>query len=100
MAQVLKKYLIWAILGAILYGMLSYHIIIIGKSVRFLEKSELTLSYTFFSVIAKENKNIMAIDELRYNGIGDILLEAGLMNKDEYNRYMEQYDMPREYRYY
>lgn len=99
MVQVLKKYLIWAALAAILYGLLSYHIIIIGKSVKFLEKSELTLNYTFFSVMGKENKNIMAIDDLRYNGIGYILLEEGLMTRDEYNSYMEKYDMPREYRY-
>ncbi|MFO7784451.1 MAG: hypothetical protein ACQET7_14955 [Thermodesulfobacteriota bacterium] len=100
MAQVLKKYLIWAALAAILYGLLSYHIIFIGKSVALLKKSELTLNYTFFSVMSKKNSAIMAIDDLRYNGIGEILVEKGLMTREEYNRYMEKYEMPGEYRYY
>jgi hypothetical protein len=99
MAQVLKKYLIWGALAAILYGLLSYHIIIIGKSVRLLEKSELTLNYTFYSVMSKEISTIMAIDDLRNNGIGKILLEEGLMTREEYNKYMDKYDMPREYKY-
>jgi hypothetical protein len=99
MAKVLKKYFIWALLAATLYGLLSHHIIIFRNSIAFLEKSELTLNYTFFSVMGKENRTIMAVDELRYNGIGEILVEKGLMTIEEYNRYMDKYDMPTEYRY-
>ena len=91
MKQVLKRYLFWAVLGAILYGMLSYHFIIIGRSVKPLKKTELTLNYTFYSTNAKRNATMMEIDELRDAGIGDLLMEAGRMSEGEYNKLMEKF---------
>lgn len=93
MARVIKKYLIWAALGALLYGLLSYHIIIVGKDIKLLEKSELTLINTFYSVKGKRVETIMAMDDLRESGIGLVLLEAGLMTREEYNGYMRKYGM-------
>jgi len=91
MSQVLKKYLIWAVLGAAFYGLLSYHFIIIGHSVNLLKKSELSLNYTFYSTNGKRNRTMMAIDELRDDGIGELLMEKGRMSEAEYNKYMEKY---------
>jgi hypothetical protein len=96
MGQVLKKYLVWAVLAAILYGLLSYHFIIVGRSIKLLEKSELTLNYTIFSTRGKRIATIMSIDELREDGIGEILLDAGLMSESEYHMYMEKYGMEEE----
>lgn len=100
MAQVLKKYLIWAILAGILYGLLSYHIIIVGNSFELLRKSELTLNYTIFSTNGKRNSTIMAIDALREDGIGEVLVDAGLMTQDEYDMYMAKYDSQEDSAYY
>jgi len=91
MASVLKKYLIWALLGGALYGTMSYHFVIVGRSVKFLRKSELTLNYTFYSTNGKRNKTIMAIDELRDDGIGELLMDTGRMSEAEYNKFMEKY---------
>ncbi len=91
MGQVLKKYLIWAVLAGILYGLLSYHVILVGKSIKVLEKSELTLNYTFYSTNGKRNSTIMSIDDLREDGIGEILVDSGLMSQEEYDMYMDKY---------
>jgi len=94
MAKVLKKYLMWAALGAVLYFFLSYHIIFfeVSSTPRLLKKSELTLKYTFFSTKGKKARNIMAVDELRWDGIGELLVEEGLMTEAELEKILRQYD--------
>ena len=78
-----KKFTFFIIAGAILYFLLSYHIILIGQSVKLLKKSTYTLEYTLFSAKGKTNKMILAIDVLREDGIGDLLIEEGFMTEDE-----------------
>lgn len=98
MPQVLKRYLKWAILAGILYALLSYHFIIIGRTVKPLKKSELTLNYTFYSTKGKRISTIMDIDELREDGIGEILVDEGMMSESEYQQYLDKYS--REEKYY
>ncbi|MGD8388639.1 MAG: hypothetical protein PVG49_15950 [Desulfobacteraceae bacterium] len=97
MLSVLKKWLIWAALGALLYGALSYHIVIVGKSPHLLKKEKLTLEYTFFSTHSKRLKTIMQIDALRRAGIGELLVEEGEMSEKEYERYLQEYGYDDEY---
>ena len=97
MGSVLKKWLIWAALGALLYGMLSYHIIIIGKSPHVLKKEERTLEYTFYSTHSKRQETMMQIDALRRAGIGELLVDAGEMSETEYERYLKKYGYEDEY---
>lgn len=81
-----KKVALFIILAPLFYFLLSYHIIIIGrdiKDIRLLKKSTYTLKYTIFSVKSKSNKAILAIDALRENGIGELLIEEGLMTEKE-----------------
>ena len=80
----LKKKLTFLFIGiAVFYFLLNYHIIIIGGGVRLLKKSTFTLEYIIFSAKGKSNKTILAIDILREDGIGDLLIEEGLMSEDE-----------------
>ena len=88
----IKKVIIWGGLGAILYFLLSFHVIFVGRNVKLLRKSELTLNYTFFSTQGKDPRKIMAIDELRWDGIGDILVETGLMSEAQKERLIDYYD--------
>ena len=81
-----KKLTIWIILGAVFYFLLSYHFIFIDKTVKLLKKSSLSLNYTIFSTKGKSNKSILSIDELRKDGIGDLLLEMGRMSEEELER--------------
>jgi hypothetical protein len=97
MLSVLKKWLIWAALGALLYAALSVHIIIIGKKPHFLRKEKLNLEYTFYSIHAKRMKTIMQIDALRRAGIGELLVEEGEMTEKEYERYLREYGYDDEY---
>ncbi|RLB30037.1 MAG: hypothetical protein DRG66_00665 [Deltaproteobacteria bacterium] len=81
-----KKFSLLIIGGAILYFLLSYHIIITGRgigNIRLLKKSTYTLEYTIFSTKGKSNKTILAIDALREDGIGELLKEEGLMSEEE-----------------
>jgi hypothetical protein len=81
-----KKFTFLIIGGAILYFLLSYHIIITGRgigNIRLLKKSTYTLEYTIFSTRGKSNKKILSIDALREDGIGELLKEEGLMSDEE-----------------
>ena len=78
-----KKLLIWAIAGAVVYFVLSYHFIFVENTIKLLPKSSLTLNYTLFSTKGKTNESILSIDELREDGIGDLLVEAGRLTEQE-----------------
>ena len=78
-----KKLLIWVIVGAVIYSLLSYHFIFVENTVKLLKKSSLTLNYTLFSTKGKTNESILSIDELREDGIGDLLVEAGRLTEEE-----------------
>jgi hypothetical protein len=78
-----KKLLVFVVLGAIFYLLLSYHVILTNRGTRLLKKSTLTLEYSFFSTKGKSNKTILAIDALREAGIADLLKKEGLMSEEE-----------------
>jgi len=81
-----KKFILLVLAGALLYFLLSYHIIIIegdARNLRLLKKSSLTLQYTFFYTRNKTNKSMLSIDALREAGLGEILIEEGLMSEQE-----------------
>jgi hypothetical protein len=88
----IKKIAIFAILGAALYVLLSYHFIFIGNSIKPLKKTQLTLKYTIFSTKAKSVESILAIDELRKAGIGELLVKMGKKGKalERYRRESEE----------
>ena len=90
--KVFKKYILWACLGAVLYVFLSYHFVIFGKVIKPLKKSKLTLEYTFFNVYGKSNARILSIDDLREDGIADLLMDMGVMGEKEYDRLMAKYE--------
>ncbi|MGD9033742.1 MAG: hypothetical protein PVJ69_10870 [Desulfobacteraceae bacterium] len=78
-----KKLLIWAIAGAVVYFVLNYHFIFVENTIKLLKKSSWTLNYTLFSTKGKTNESILSIDELREDGIGDLLVEAGRLTEQE-----------------
>ena len=90
MAQVLKKYLLYAIIAGFVYALLAFHYIYTGSedvyitdSVRVLKKEKLNLRYTFFSIQKKKPTNILKIDVLRDAGIGDILVEFDHITEEQ-----------------
>ena len=87
-----KKALIWIVVAGTLYFFLSHHIVFIGSGVKLLKKSNLTLQYTIFNAKGKSNKAILSIEDLRYDGIGEILVEAGRISEDELDLMLDMYD--------
>lgn len=83
MLRTLKKYILIGILVGILYLLLSHHLVFHERSVTPLKKSQLTLEYTFFSIGEKKPINILKIEPLREAGIGQVLVDRGIITQDE-----------------
>ena len=92
MNALIKKIFIFGILGGILYFFLSFHLIFINSTIKLLRKSSLTLEYTFFMANGKTNATILSTDNLREDGIGEILIEMGKMSEGQYTRLMRKYE--------
>lgn len=92
MNNLLKKILIWAVLGGVLYFFLSFHLIFIDSTIKLLRKSRLTLEITFFNAGGKTNATILSNDDLREDGIGDLLVEMGKMSQEGYERLLRKYE--------
>jgi hypothetical protein len=81
-----------AAVGGAAYFLLSHHVIFYGQdasvvqNIYFLNKSKLNLHYTFFSLHQKKPEAVMKIAALRENGIGDLLVQLGLLSEQEKNR--------------
>jgi hypothetical protein len=88
----LKKVLVVAFIGAVVYFLMGYHYIFVGKQMKMLKKSEFTLKYTFYSVKGRSNASIMAIEDLYKDGIGQLLVDAGMMSESELNEYNVRMD--------
>jgi hypothetical protein len=88
----IKGYLLIAAAGAAVYFLLSNHIIFYGReasvvqNIYLLDKTKLNLHHTFFSLHQKKPEAIMKIKQLREAGIGDLLVEIGLLTEQEKNR--------------
>ena len=90
----LKKLIKWAVLAGIIYVLFNYHFIIIGSgiNVELLKKDSWNLDYIVFNARGKTNEKILAIDELREVGIGELLVEEGLMTEKEWDRILDKLD--------
>jgi hypothetical protein len=91
MQKGLKKLVIWGVILACGYFVLSNHFIFIGSDLWLLKKSHLTLEYTIFSTQGKSIDSIMNVDELRKDGIGRLLVEAGKITEDQLEVILDNY---------
>jgi hypothetical protein len=92
----------YVLIGAIVYAfyfLLSHHFIVTGfdidsiKDTRVLKKKELTLKYTFFSLKQASPEKVMQIPELREVGIGDVMIEKGMVTQEKLNAIERKIDM-------
>lgn len=90
----LKQYCWIAIVLAILYYLLAHHFIFFSiKSFETLKKNELTFRYTFYNVVDKKPEKIMKIDALREAGIGELLVERGVVTEEKLNKALRKIGM-------
>ncbi|MDM8551344.1 hypothetical protein QUF72_14765 [Desulfobacterales bacterium HSG2] len=99
MKKKIKHFILVAIIGGILYGLFSYHFIIyMGediKTVRPLKKSEPSFSDTFISLETGSYSGFEAIltqGTLREDGLGELLVELGLITQEELRKLEEKID--------
>ena len=93
MAKRIKQYIIWALMAYAFYFLLDHHFIYYQRDVRLLKKMEPSLEYTFFSLENKKPEKILAIDLLRWDGIGDLMVEYNLLSEDKRWDLENKYDM-------
>ncbi len=86
MKQRLKQYLLIALAGTAFWFVLDNHFIIKGHEFYLLKKTNLDLHDTFVSLDNKKPKTILESERLREAGIGDLLVELGMLTEDEKNK--------------
>jgi hypothetical protein len=91
MQKGLKKLVIWGVILACGYFVLSTHFVFIGSDLRLLKKSHLTLENTVFSTQGKSIESIMDEDDMRNDGIGRLLVEKGKITEDQLDAILEKY---------
>lgn len=89
----LKQYLLIGLVLAGFYFLLSHHFIYTGgTSFDTLKKQELTLKYTFYSLKQASPEAALRIDVLREDGLGELMLEKGLISSEKLDYILRKYD--------
>lgn len=89
----IRNYLLIGIAIFAFYYLLSHHFIFTSwTSFHVLPKQELTLKYTFYSLKQAYPDTVLEIDELRDAGIGDVMIEEGMISTEEYDRILRKID--------
>ncbi len=86
MIHKIKQLILLVILVSLGYFLLSNHIIYFDSGIKLLKKSKPTSAYTFVSIENKKVEDILKIENLRNDGIGDLLVEIGKLNNEEKER--------------
>ncbi len=86
----IKKYIIIAVIGAALYFLMAYHLLIFSNTdIEPLKKVKLTLEQTFVQVGDIGNDEFrgpeffLEIDELRKAGIGEVFVEREILTEEQ-----------------
>ncbi len=89
----ITKTIVWIGVGGALYFVSCNHFIYFGgKTVRLLKKEQPTFSRTFFSTSLKTPEQILSDDVLRDAGMGDLLVDMGLLTEQNKDYIMSKYE--------
>ncbi len=88
----LKQYVLFAVALALLWFVLDNHFIIDGKDVHLLKKSSLNLHDTFVSLNNKRPLALLKNERLREAGIGELMVDIGMLSEEEHSRLESKLD--------
>ena len=91
MRQRLKQYLLIVLAAAALYFVLDNHFVINKHRVHRLPKATLNLHNTFTSLDNKRPGTVLENEELRDAGIGDLMVELGMLTEEKKNQLESKY---------
>ena len=91
MKQRLKQYFLIALAATALYFVLDNHFVIKKNQVYLLQKTSLNLHDTFVSLDNKRPETVMKSDDLRDAGIGDLLVELGMLTDEKKSQLESKY---------
>jgi len=91
MKQRLKQYLLIALAAAAVYFLLDNHFIMKKNRFYLLQKTSLNLNDTFVSLENKRPETIMENDDLRDAGIGDLMVELGMLTDEKKSQLESKY---------
>jgi len=92
MIKRLKQYALIAAAGFLIWGVLAHHFVFEGHNVHLLKKEELNLHDTFVSLYNYKPDALLKNDRLRKAGIGDLMVEIGMISDDEKSRLESKYE--------
>jgi hypothetical protein len=92
MRQRLKQYLLIGLAAAALWFLLDNHFVFYGRQVHLMKKMSLDLHDTFISLNNERPETILKNDRLREAGIGDLMVELGMLSEDNKDRLESKYD--------
>ena len=92
MKERIKNYILICAAIAALYFVLDNHFIISGYQVHLLKKDSLNLHDTFVSLDNKRAETVLENDRLWEAGIGDLLVELGMLSEEKKNRLESKFD--------
>lgn len=89
----LKHYFWIALAIACFYYLLSHHFIFFSmKEFDTLNKANLTLRYTFYSLSNKPPEEALKVDVLRDAGIGELMVEHGFISEEQLDKILTRID--------
>lgn len=92
----LKKLIVWGCVAGLVYLFMSNHLIFVGSNPMLLKKTKLSMDYTFFSTQGKTNQSILSVDVLREAGIGQLLVQKGMISEEELERLTDKIEQAKE----
>lgn len=88
----LKRYALIAAAAALLWFVLDNHFVMYGKEVHLLKKDERNLHDTFVSLNNKRPATVLKNDRLREAGIGELMVDIGMLSEEELSRLESKLD--------